>query len=269
MVDLSNSNEDEQHCVLAERDGPVCIVTINRPEANNAISLAVRDQMVRVMEAVEADDEIRVVIMTGEGEDAFSVGADVGQLATMTPPEAIATAQKQRAMTESVVNLSKPVIAAIKGACTGAGMELALHCDIRFARADARFGLPGINIGITPGGGAVSRLSRLIGAGPARALCLTGGIVSAERAFMLGLVTNVLSPEDFDAAVEQLAQHMASLSPVALRELKQLLNRSLDETVDSVTVAGAEALERCFSEGDAGERLRLLFGGPLPDQTVH
>ncbi len=260
---------DSTDPIVIHQFGPAAVVVINRPDDNNAINDEVRDGLIRALDKIEHDPATAVVVLTGAGDEAFSVGADIVQLATLTPPEAKIMAEKQKLVCERLSNLSKPIIVAIKGACIGAGFELALHCDIRFARADARFGLPGVNVGLVPGGSAVGRLSQLIGAGPARALCLTGGVISAERAFMLGLVTNVIQPDEFRPTVEQLVEHLCTLSPVALAELKGLLNRSLEGGLQAASDAGPESLERCFRDGDAMERLQTLFGGPDPEATVH
>ncbi len=268
MIHLEEDTKSSE-AVVVHQLGPAAVVMINRPDENNAINDEVRDGIIRALDRIECDPDTAVAVLAGAGDEAFSVGADVMQLATLTPPEAKLLAEKHKLVCERLANLSKPIIGAIKGACIGAGFELALHCDIRFARADARFGLPGVNVGLVPGGSAVGRLTQLIGAGPARALCLTGGIISAERAFMLGLVTNVIQPDEFRPTVEQLVEHLCTLSPVALAELKGLLNRSMEDGVQAAIDAGPSSLERCFSEGDAMERLQTLFGGPDPEATVH
>ena len=263
------SKADEDGSVSLARRGAVCTVAIDRPSASNAIDRAVRQGIIRAMEEIAADSDIRAVILTGAGDEAFSVGSDVAQLATLTPIEAEILAGEARRMQEAVSRLPKPVIAAIKGPCIGAGLELALHCDVRFARADARFGLPGVTIGLTPGGSAIGRLTHIVGSGPALALALTGGIISAERAFMLGLVSNVLKPDQFEGAVEQLAQHFADLSPLAIQEIKRLFQAALDSGPSGVAEAGAQAFARCFSEGDVAEKLRSFYGGPGPGVPVH
>lgn len=268
MVSLEELPKGED-AVLVHAFGPVSVVVINRPSDNNSINDDVRDGLQRAFAEIANDSNVRAAVLTSEGEEAFSVGADIAQLATLTPMEAKSLAEKTRAVYDAITSTPQPVIAAIKGACIGAGFELAMHCDIRFARNDARFGLPGVNVGIVPGGSSVARLSRLVGAGPARALCLTGGIISAERAFMLGLVSNVIEPDDFRPTIEQLAQHLCALSPVALRELKGMLNQAIDDDVERVGAVGPGALARCFAEGDANERLSALFGGPDPEATVH
>lgn len=258
-----------QSVIRLECDDAVATLTIDRESENNAINNAVRIALVEALDVIETDPDLRVVVLTGEGEEAFSVGTDLGELARMAPVEVREMAHLARAMHDRVANFPLPVIGALKGGCTGAGLELALHCDIRFARDDATFGFPGVNIGLTSGGSALWRLSRLIGAAPARALCLTGGIITSERAFMLGLVTNVLKSKDYEASVKALADHLSQLSPHALAETKALLNQALTEGEEKLATAGMEAQASCFQDGDAAEMLAQMFGGSAPDVTVH
>lgn len=263
------SVQSDGHPVSVQRKGAICTVAIERPQAGNAIDRAVRQGIIRAMAEIAADPETRVVVLRGAGDDAFSIGSDVAQLATLTAIEAEAVSAEARRMHEAVGRLVKPVIAAIRGPCIGAGMELALHADIRFARADARFGLPSVTIGLPPGGTALVRLSQMIGAGPALTLALTGGIINAERAFMLGLVSNVLNPDQFDGAVDQLAEHLAGLSPLALMETKRLFQTMMDKGPADAVRAGTEAFVRCFGERDVAQRLRAFYGGPEPGAPVH
>lgn len=268
MLAASDSSNDGG-VVLLRRMGAIALVVINRADANNAISNAVREGMLRVLDEVEADSNFRVVVLAGSGEEAFSVGSDVAELAALTPPEAQAMAEKAVRLHERVANFKLPVIAALKGACTGAGLELAVHCDIRFARADTRLGFPGVNIGIIPGGGTIARLSQLVGAGPAQVLLLTGGIITAERAFMLGLVTNLIEPASFRATIQEVAGHIAGLSPVAINEIKAQLGRTMRGDLKGALAETPGAFRRCFELGDTSERLRSLYGGAGPDTTVH
>jgi enoyl-CoA hydratase len=269
IMALTASPPNDAGPVSIRRKGAVATVSIERPEAGNAIDRAVRQGIIRAMAEIGADRETRVVILRGAGDEAFSVGSDVAQLATLTPIEAEAVSAEARTMHEAVGRLAKPVIAAIRGPCIGAGLELALHADVRFARADARFGLPSVTIGLPSGGAALARLSQLIGAGPAQALALTGGIINAERAFMLGMVSNVLSAEQFDSSVDQLAEHLAGLSPLALAETKGLFLTLMDKGPAETARAGTAAFVRCFAERDVALRLRHFYGGPEPGAAVH
>jgi len=258
-----------QSCVRLESDEAIATLTIDREADSNAISNAVRLGVVEALDMIESDPDLRVVVIQGEGEDAFSVGADIAEMARMAPMEVSQAAHLARSMHERLAQFPLPTVAALKGGCTGAGLELALHCDIRFARDDTRFGFPGVNIGLTSGGNALWRLTRLIGAAPARALCLTGGIITAERAFMLGLVTNVLKMDDFEENITALAEHLASLSPHALEKTKALLNLAMSGDEEKTASAGLDAQVACFKDGDAAEMLAQMFGTTAPDVTVH
>ena len=255
--------------LLSERDGDVLTLTINRPDASNAIDSMLRDELTRAFDEAADDRDVRAVVLTSAGEDAFSVGMDVTEIAGYSPLEVELVAVRARGVYDRMTALEIPVIAAIKGACLGAGFELALHADVRIARSDARFGLPGINVGMNAGGGALGRLQRVSGIGSAAALALTGGVVTAERAFMLGLASNVTGMQEFVPSVRQLAQHMASLSPVAVAETKRLLRIAAQQGIEAAAEQSPKSLARCFGDGDAGQRLQAMIGGRDPETTVH
>ncbi len=254
-------------CLTVTKRGGIATILINRPYAGNAIDAGVRTALQSACADLNADPGIRVVVLTGAGEDGFSTGLDLPELASLSPDAIHALALDMRKACEAIQSLDAIVLAAIKGGCIGAALELVLHCDIRIGRADLRVGFPGINIGLVPGAAGIERLTRIAGMGPAQALYLTGGIISAERAFMLGIITNVFGPAEYDAAVADFAGHLAQLPPVAARELKNLLRLSSRGNIPPA--AGAEALARCFSEGDAGDRLRAMFEGPEPGTALH
>ena len=261
------SESDDDGPLRFDKQGPLTILTIDRPTANNALDDDVRGELLRACDRIAADEQTGAVILTGAGNEAFSTGYDLPQLAALTPTEAETLARGARLTCERLAALDVPVLAAIKGACVGAGLELALHCDMRIARGDARFGFPGIGIGLPPGSAAVDRMGKLIGMGPASALFITGGVISAERAFMLGLVTNVVSPNEFDTAVMEFAAHIANLPRVASRQLKRMLKAAMMGGVPEGL--GAESLRLAFDEGEAGLRLRTMFGGPAPGSAIH
>lgn len=256
--------------VLIERSGSILTITINRPDFTNALDAAVRNSLLAALRDAKGDPKVSAVVITSAGEDAFSTGLDVQELATMTPPEAESLALRVRLIHEALIAIDVPTVAAIKGACVGSGLELALHCDIRCARADARFSFPGINIGLVVGGGSVQRLAQIIGYGPAQSLMLTGSIINAERAFHCGLVTNVITNESFGDGIRELSQYLSNLPTVAVRELKALFREAPYKTDLEMARAGAAALKRCFTEGDASVRLQALYGGGAgPDTTLH
>lgn len=255
-------------CLTVTKRGGVATIMINRPYAGNAIDAGVRKALQSASADLNADPDIRVVILTGAGEDGFSSGLDLPELASLPPDGVAALALDMRRTCEAIQSINAVTMAALKGGCIGAALELALHCDIRVGRADLRVGFPGVGIGLVPGAAGIERLSRIAGLGPAQALYLTGGIISAERAFMLGIITNVFGSSEFEAAAADFAGHLAQLPAVAARELKDLLRVSAAKGAIPPE-AGAQALARCFSEGDAGERLRAMFEGPEPGTALH
>lgn len=255
--------------LVVEKQAGIATLSINRPEASNAFNAALRAELAAVLDGLAADRSLRVVVLTSSGDEPFSVGMDVAELSELTPSEIEQVGLQARGIHERLTALEVPVIAAIKGSCLGAGFELALHADIRLARSDARFGLPGINVGLCSGGGALGRLQRISGMGSTAALALTGGVVTAERAFMLGLVSNVSTTADFWPAVQQLASHFVSLSPVAVTETKRILRLAAEGSVREAAEASPKALARCFAEGDAQGRLQILISGRDPEATVH
>ncbi|MBI1239288.1 MAG: enoyl-CoA hydratase [Alphaproteobacteria bacterium] len=251
------------------RSGSVLTLTLQRPEASNAVNAEMRAMLLGALREAKADPSLRALVLTGAGDDVFSTGLDLPELAVSTPAEGHQIVEELRAVHLALMALDIPTIAVIKGACIGAGLELALHCDLRFARNDARFASPGVTVGIVPGGGSILRLQQLIGAGAAQALLLTGSVINAERAFLIGLVTNVIAPGAFDEAVAEFAGYLAMLPPVAVRELKRLLRSSSHRDGDALALESAEAMARCLAEEEAIERLRAMFVGAGPDTTVH
>ncbi|SMH38052.1 enoyl-CoA hydratase/isomerase family protein [Azospirillum agricola] len=226
------SHGDGSHgdgAVLVERRNGVGIVTLNRPDALNAINMAVRGGLTRACRALEADPEIRAVLIRAAGERGFCVGADIKEFRPVTSAVAARRTDPAIAYVEAVAALSKPTIAAIHGFCLGGGFEIALACDIRVASADALFGLPEINLGLIPGAGGTQRLPRLIGTGRALDLMLTGERFGAEEALRLGVVSR-LAPSR-EALAEQslaLAETIAAKSPTAAAYVKEAVTTGAD-----------------------------------------
>lgn len=212
--------------VLLERDGAVAILTINRPEKRNALSAAVRASLLKSLEAIAGDRDIRVVIVTGAGDRAFIAGADIAEFAERTPVEQHAV-MRAPSVHEALERLPQPVIAAVNGYCLGGGLELAMSCDLRIACSGALFGQPEINLGLIPGGGGTQRLPRLIGLGAAMQMILTGEPVDAEEARRLGLVQEVVAHERLLPRALELAHAIARKSPIAVAAAKEAARASL------------------------------------------
>jgi len=203
-------------------------ITINRPEVRNALNTATRQELRNAIEEIKKDSSVRVVIITGAGEKAFISGADRTACKDATPItiEEYASTVAQQLFTD-IESLSVPTIAMIKGFCLGGGVELAMCCDIRIASENAKFGQPEINLGIFPGAGGTQRLPRLIGWGKAKELIYTGKIIDAVEAEKIGLVDKVVPPERLEEEAEQLAETIASKSPLIIKLVKKVINRGL------------------------------------------
>jgi enoyl-CoA hydratase len=231
--------------VRATRDGPVLLLTLERPDKRNALSAALRRDLLTALAADRDDADTRAVVLTGAGK-AFAAGADVEELAARSTFEQRAFLAPPH-IYSAVATHPKPVLAAVNGHALGAGLELAMACDLRVCAPAAKLGQPEVALGILPGGGGTQRLPRLVGAGRAARMVLTGEPIDAATALAWGLVDEV-ADEPVTRAVE-LAKAMAQRSPVALRLAKEAL-RAAEELPLS------EALER---ERDL---FLLAFGSP-------
>ncbi len=213
--------------LLVDRDDAVARVTFNRPGVLNALSSQTLDEMFQTFTALGADDGVRVVVITGAGEKAFVAGADINELAQQTPTSGRETAIRGQQVFDLIEHLGKPTIAAINGYALGGGCELAMACTLRIAADTAKLGQPEINLGLIPGYGGTQRLARLIGAGRALELLLTGQPISAQEAHRLGLVNRVVPAADLSAEVAALAALLAAKPPVAVRYIIEAVHTGL------------------------------------------
>ena len=234
--------------VLVTREGPVGLVTLNRPRVLNALSPALVEEVNDAIRRFDADPEIGAAVLTG-GPKVFAAGADIGDMAERTPVEQLLRDQTGR--WAPIAAFTKPLIAAVNGYALGGGCELALICDMIVAGDGARFGQPEINLGIIPGAGGTQRWPRTVGKYVAMEVNLGGAPITAQRAHQLGLVNRVVPAEvTIQVAVEMAAQ-LAAKAPVALRLAKEAVNR---------------ALETPLSEGLAVERKNFYFLFATEDQ---
>jgi enoyl-CoA hydratase len=209
-----------------ERDGAVAVVTINRPPVN-ALNAATMAELRQAMTGLGADPETRAIVLTGAGEKAFVAGADINELAALSPAEGKDHAARGQAVLDLIETLGKPVIAAVNGVALGGGCELAMACTLRIAADSARFGQPEINLGLSPGYAGSQRLPRLVGRGRALELLLTGDMISAARACEIGLVNRVVPAAELRAEAVTLATTLAAKAPIATRYiLEAVLNGS-------------------------------------------
>ena len=211
--------------VTITRDGPVAIVTLNRPEAMNALSKALRAELAAAMRAVEADDSVRAIVLTGAGERAFTAGLDLKELGADTSNLGAANATEAEANPVlAIESCTKPVIGAINGVAITGGFEVALACDVLIASTNARFADTHARVGIMPGWGLSQKLSRTIGIYRARELSLSGNFLDAATAERWGLVNRVVAPDELLPAAIKLAQDMATVEPRMSKAYKALIN---------------------------------------------
>jgi enoyl-CoA hydratase len=211
--------------ILITHDGPVGIITLNRPEAMNALSKAMRQELYDAITSLNADDSVSVIILTGAGERAFTAGLDLKELSTDPLAMADATAEGPAANPVRAIETSaKPVIGAINGVAITGGFEVALACDVLIASSNARFADTHGRVGIMPGWGLSQKLSRLIGIYRAKELSFTGNFLDAATAERWGLVNRVVSPEDLMPTALKLAQDMATMPSFAQQNYKRLIN---------------------------------------------
>jgi enoyl-CoA hydratase len=195
----------------------VAVVTITRPKVLNALDAATIGELLSVFRNLQTAETTRVVVLTGDGERAFVAGADIAELARMSPTDARQVAQRGQAVCDLIEGLGKPVIAAINGFALGGGCELAMACTLRVAAETAKIGQPEINLGIIPGFGGTQRLPRLVGTGSALELLLTGDPITAADAYRLGLVNRVVPADQVMNEAHALAKSLAGKPPVAVR----------------------------------------------------
>jgi enoyl-CoA hydratase len=213
------------------KDGRVAILTVDRPEALNAMNLDLLQELSEVIDRVEADEEVRVLVITGAGR-AFIAGADIGHMSTMSPQQAKEWSQLGQRTVGKLEKLQKPVIAAINGYALGGGTELALACDIRIASEKAVFGQPEVVLGMIAGFGGTQRLPRLVGPGRAKEMLFTGDRYDAQTAYDMGLVNKVVPAEELLDYCVGMAKRIASRGPQAVRLTKEAIDHGQDLTLE-------------------------------------
>jgi len=244
--------------LLLERVDRVAIVTINRPDKRNALNAAVRREIIDALDALRADDGVRVVVFTGAGDKAFIAGADIGEFAERTPLQQ-RDVMSRRSVFEEIAEYPKPTIAMINGFALGGGCELALACDLRVAARSARLGQPEIRLGIIPGGGGTQRLPRLVGPGRAMRMILTGELVTADDALASGLVDIVFDDAELRARTLAMAGEIASFSPVALRLAKNAVRAAMETPLSAGLRYERELFITAFASEDKREGIAAFL----------
>lgn len=249
--------------IITERIGPVTLLTMHNTERHNALTASMRDDLTHALEWADDEEEVRAVVLTGEGEQSFAAGGDINELAERSLEE-------QRVVMEhgsvfgAVRRLRKPVIAAINGICLGGGLELALSCDLRIAASHARFGQPEVGIGLIPGGGGTQMLPRIIGLGHAMRLVLTGDVIDAVEALRIGLVNEVVPAAALRGRALSLATQIAAKAPLAVLAAKEATRAAFDLPFEEGRARELALFEQCFASADRVEGVGAFLAKRRP-----
>lgn len=249
----------ETENLLVELRPPLALVTLNRPKVLNALDAATLAGLESAFRALAADDSIRVVLLTGVGDRAFAAGADIRELAALSAEQGIAFSQRGQAIFRSLETLGKPVLACIRGFALGGGCELAMACTLRLAAHDARLGQPEVKLGVLAGYGGTQRLPRLVGRGAALRILLTGEILSAQEAFRIGLVDEVVPADELMPRAEALALQIAANAPLAVRETLRAVDEGLDLPLDLALSREAAFFGALCGTADKAEGTRAFL----------
>jgi enoyl-CoA hydratase len=241
--------------IAVERDGGVAILTIDRPEALNALDVETLTGLRERLLELRGDTETRVVVLTGAGDRAFAAGADIKYMSGLGVGEAKQWGELGHDVGRLLETLPKPTLAAVNGFALGGGCELALACDLRYASTQAKLGQPEINLAIIPGWGGTQRLARICGMGVAKDLILTGRTLDAEEALRLGLVNAVYEPDELLERTLETARLLAGKSPLALAAAKAAINQALQGDHADNLGAEADRFGELFASEDAKEGL--------------
>lgn len=242
--------------IKVEQDPPIATITLDRPKVLNALSPAVIAEVGQALRELDAEDSIRAVVITG-GPKVFAAGADIGDMAERSAAEQLN--RDQTGAWGPISGFKKPLIAAVNGYCLGGGCELALMCDVIIAGDSARFGQPEINLGIIPGAGGTQRWPRTAGKYAAMEVMLTGGMVSARRAYELGMVNRVVPAEMCIAVAQRMARQLAEKPPVAVRLAKESVHKAFETSLAEGLAAERRSFYFLFSTEDQKEGMRAFL----------
>ena len=239
--------------VLYEKKNGIAYVTVNRPKVLNALNTPTWKDLRTAFEDARDDATVRGVILTGAGNKAFVAGADIGELAQATGFEAEQSSRFGQQVLDVIENLGKPVIAAVNGFALGGGCETAMACSVRLAVETAKFGQPEVTLGLVPGGGGTQRLPRLVGKGRALQLILSGEMISAQEAFRIGLVNEVVQASDLITRAEAILNKIASNAPVAIKFSLEAVNKGLETSQGEGVLLEASYFGLCAGTEDKKE----------------
>jgi len=232
-----------------EVEDKVAVLTINRPQALNALNSQVLNELEETIDAIDIN-EVRALIITGEGEKSFVAGADIGEMSNLTKAEGEAFGKKGNDIFRKIETLPIPVIATVNGFALGGGCEISMSCDIRICSENALFGQPEVGLGITPGFGGTQRLARIVGVGIAKELIYTAKNIKADEAYRIGLVNAVYPAEELMEQAKKMASRIAMNAPIAVRNCKKAINLGLQVNMDEAIVIEEKLFGNCFETED-------------------
>ena len=250
--------------VLYEKKGLIAYVTVDRPKVLNALNTSTWNDLKAAFEDAKTDASVRGVILTGTGDKAFIAGADISELAHLDAYEAEESSRLGQGVLDFIENLGKPVIAAINGFALGGGCETAMACTMRIAVEHARFGQPEVKLGLLPGGGGTQRLPRLVGKGRALHLILTGETISAQEAYRIGLVNEVVSAESLIERAEAILKQVAANAPIAVKFSVDAANKGLDSSQTAGLALEAAYFGICAASEDKKEGISAFLEKRTP-----
>ncbi|HVF99965.1 MAG TPA: enoyl-CoA hydratase-related protein [Chloroflexia bacterium] len=248
--------------IKLSQDGPVTIIQLNRPEVLNALNLQLMDEIIAALDALEADDTVRCVVLTGS-ERAFAAGADIKEMAGATTVDMMM--RDQFAKWDRIRRFKKPIIAAVSGYALGGGNELAMLCDMIVASETAQFGQPEINIGVMPGAGGTQRLTRAVGKAVAMDMVLTGRMLGAREALQFGLVNRVVPVEAYLKEAVKLAKSIAEKSPIAVQMAKDAVLKAFDTPIQEGLLHERKNFYMLFSTEDQKEGMAAFIEKRKPE----
>jgi 3-hydroxypropionyl-coenzyme A dehydratase len=241
--------------VTTSKSDGICIIKINRPEKLNAMNSDVAKEIITIFEKTGTDDSVKVIILTGEGDKAFSAGADIEYMSKISPDESVEYAKLGQLLTATVENVRQPTIAAVNGFALGGGCELAMSCDIRIASDTAKLGQPEVTIGIPPGWGGTQRLLRIVGIAKAKELVYTGKMIKAEEAKEIGLVNHVVPLASLMDEAMKMAKTIAENSAMGVQMSKTAINKGRNADLDTGLGIELLAWRNCFTHPDREQRM--------------
>lgn len=250
--------------VLYEKKGAIAYVTVNRPKVLNALNTPTWKDLRTAFEEARDDAAVRGVILTGAGDKAFIAGADIGELAHATAIDAEQSSRFGQGVLDLIENLGKPVIAAVNGFALGGGCETAMACTIRIAVESAKFGQPEVALGLLPGGGGTQRLPRLVGKGRALQLILSGEMISAQEAYRIGLVNEIVPAAELITRAEAIVNKIASNAPIAVKFALEAANKGLETSQGEGLLLEASYFGLCAATEDKKEGTSAFLEKRVP-----